>query len=193
MNADQSCRKCFSTMAQAHPRKSYHNGEMWCHPLLIPVQSLTMTICLASPSTVSPVWAGMTRHYYQLSYNYSRFTLIPLGNGAYYVLWYDCSHYKKYFWHLMLHLLRTLYSPNLNRCHIVSWRAPVLVAIAMVERGIDAITAVTLIRSKRLVKKYFALQPWSHQIVSYNFCAAFNSGIWWHEIKLSILNKIIPL
>ena len=30
-------------------------------------------------------------------------------------------------------------------------RAPVLVAIAMVERGIDAISAVTLIRSKRYV------------------------------------------
>lgn len=42
----------------------------------------------------------------------------------------------------------------------------------------DAITAVSLIRSKRLVKKHFALQPWSHQIVMDDFnCAAINSGI----------------
>lgn len=32
---------------------------------------------------------------------------------------------------------------------VTTHRAPVLVAIAMVERGIDAISAVTLIRSKR--------------------------------------------
>ena len=32
---------------------------------------------------------------------------------------------------------------------VATYRAPVLVAIAMVERGIDAISAVTLIRSKR--------------------------------------------
>ena len=74
-----SCRKCFLTMAQAHLRRSYHNGEMWYHPPLILVRSLTMTICLASPSTVSRVWAGMTCQHYPISnLSFTRNTLCKI-------------------------------------------------------------------------------------------------------------------
>ena len=46
---------------------------------------------------------------------------------------------------MVIHFIYFFLLHDLNMC-----RAPVLVAIAMVEHGIDAITAVTLIRSKRL-------------------------------------------